>query len=261
MQLAFRREGEGEPVLFLPPLGGTHAAFNHLRRRLPPCQAILFDPRGSGASDRPASGYSVQQAAADGWALLDGLGIGQAVLVGVSFGGAVAQAMAGTHPDRMDGLLLISTWLAPDAHRSELVRVWAELYERLPVGLFYREVHLWTFAPALYERSEATIRRLQQGLALERGHPDRAVFRQMAEAALAFDGRGLLAGLRVPARVLVGGEDRVTPPKEAGRLAAQVPGAELRVVPGRGHGLVWEDPDEPLQALAEVLNAVEVSGR
>ncbi|HEY8530897.1 MAG TPA: hypothetical protein VIL08_01500, partial [Limnochorda sp.] len=50
VRLAFRQEGEGEPVLWVPPLGGTHAALNHLRRSLPPCRTILYDPRGLGRS-------------------------------------------------------------------------------------------------------------------------------------------------------------------------------------------------------------------
>ena len=98
LRLAFRQEGEGEPVLWVPPLGGTHAAFNHLRRAMPPCRAILYDPRGLGASDRPPDGYTVEDAAADAWRLLDGLGVARAVLVGVSWGGTVVQAMATKRP-------------------------------------------------------------------------------------------------------------------------------------------------------------------
>lgn len=260
VRFAFRQEGEGEPVLWIPPLGATHAAFNHLRRAMPPCRAILYDPRGLGQSDQPPDGYTVEEAARDAWGLLDGLGVAQAVLAGVSWGGTVVQAMARQHPERVRGLLLISTWLAPDPHRDELIRVWGELYGRVPLELFYREVHLWTFAPAFYRASATAIRRFQQGLAMGQGQPEPETFRAMTQSALLFDGRGSLQGLAVPVRVLVGGDDRVTPPEEGARLAAEIPGAQLRVVPGRGHGLLWEAPDEALVALRELLDWLEVRG-
>lgn len=258
VRLACRQEGAGQPILFLPPLGTSHAAFNHLLRRLPPGRAIFFDPKGVGKSDRPEAGYSVEASAEEAWALLDRLGVDGAVLFGVSYGGAVAQAMARRSPGRIRGLILVSTWSAPDRHRAELVRVWQDLYGQVPMDLFYREVHLWTFSPAFYRRSEAEIRRLQDALAREQGHPTPAVFRQMAEAALTFDGRGFLKDVRAPVQILVGGEDRITPPEEGARLAAQVPGARLSVVPGRGHGLLWEEPQVALDALEETLKAVEV---
>lgn len=260
LRLAFRQEGEGEPVLWVPPLGGTHAAFNHLRRAMPPCRAILYDPRGLGASDRPPDGYTVEDAAADAWRLLDGLGVARAVLVGVSWGGTVVQAMAHQAPQRVRGLLLISTWLAPDPHRNELLRLWGELYGRVSLELFYREVHLWTFPPGFYRSAPGAIGRFQQGLARSRGHPHPEVFRALVRSALAFDGRGCLDDLAVPAWVLVGSEDRVTPPDEGARLAGAIPGARLRVVPGRGHGLLWEAPEEPVRALGDLLERLEVSG-
>lgn len=260
VRLAFRQEGEGEPVLWVPPLGGTHAAFNHLRRSLPPGKALFYDPRGLGRSDRPAGGYTVDQAARDAWALLDGLGVEKAVLVGVSWGGTVAQTMTRQRPGRVRGLLLISTWLGPDPHRDELIRVWGELFGRVPLELFYREVHLWTFAPDFYRTSAPAVRRFQQGLAMGRDHPDPETFRAMTRGALAFDGRGAWPALAGPVLVLVGGEDLVTPPEEGTRLAAAIPGAELRVVPGRGHGLLWEAPDVVVSALGELLDRLEVSG-
>lgn len=155
---------------------------------------------------------------------------------------------------------MISTWLAPEPHRDELIQVWGELYGRVPLELFYREVHLWTFAPAFYRAAAPAVRRFQQGLAMGQGHPDPETFRAMTRGALAFDGRGRWPGLTVPARVLVGGDDRVTPPEEGARLAAAIPGAQLRVVPGRGHGLLWEAPNEVVAVLGELLDRLEVSG-
>src|SRR5438552_5849704 len=74
-------------------------------------EVILYDLRGHGLSERPASGYSVASLVADLAALLDALAITRPVaLVGNSFGGLVALAFAAAHPERVERLVLI------DAH-------------------------------------------------------------------------------------------------------------------------------------------------
>src|SRR5690606_41318906 len=105
---------------------------------MPPCRAILYDPRGLGASDRPPDGYTVEDAAADAWRLLDGLGVARAVLAGVSWGCPAVQAVAHQAPQRVGGLLFISTWLAPDPHRTERLRLRGQSYGRVALQPLHR---------------------------------------------------------------------------------------------------------------------------
>lgn len=71
-------------------------------------RVILYDLRGHGRSQRPETGYTAEDGAADLCALLDGIGIRRPVyLVGNSYGGLVAARMAVTAPDRVAGLVLI----------------------------------------------------------------------------------------------------------------------------------------------------------
>ena len=48
---------------------------------------------------------------------------------------------------------------------------------------------------------------------------------------------------------MTGAEDVIAPAQNAKLMAAAVPGAELEVVPGAGHGLMYQDP----QKLADVV--------
>jgi pimeloyl-ACP methyl ester carboxylesterase len=57
----------------------------------------------------------------------------------------------------------------------------------------------------------------------------------------------------VPAAVLVGDRDRLTPPPCAESIAEALPGTELTVCPGGGHMLMLERPDEVTAALAAVV--------
>lgn len=76
-------------------------------------EVFLYDLRGHGRSDRPPTGYTVDDAVADLDALLDALGVDRPVhLVGNSYGGVVGLGMAIAHPERVAGLALIEAHFA-----------------------------------------------------------------------------------------------------------------------------------------------------
>jgi pimeloyl-ACP methyl ester carboxylesterase len=60
----------------------------------------------------------------------------------------------------------------------------------------------------------------------------------------------------VPAAVLVGDRDRLTPPRCAESIAAALPGTELTICPGAGHMLMLERPDEVSAALIAIVERV-----
>lgn len=103
--------GSGIPVVFVHSFGGSSqhwaAQLAHVRDER---RAVAFDLRAHGASAAPTSGdYSVDAFASDISAVVDSLDLQRFVLVGHSLGGAAALAYAGTHPDRVAGLLLVGT--------------------------------------------------------------------------------------------------------------------------------------------------------
>jgi pimeloyl-ACP methyl ester carboxylesterase len=67
------------------------------------------------------------------------------------------------------------------------------------------------------------------------------------------DSTPLLASIRVPALVLVGSQDAVTPPAEAEAMAAAIPGGRLEVIEGAGHLSNLERVDAFNGALEEFL--------
>ncbi|AGZ46204.1 alpha/beta fold hydrolase [Actinoplanes friuliensis] len=82
-------------------------------------RVLLYDLRGHGRSERPATGYGLDTFVADLDALLDHWDVtGPVQLFGNSFGGTVAFAYAAYHPDRVAGLVAIesapptATWFA-----------------------------------------------------------------------------------------------------------------------------------------------------
>lgn len=100
----------GAPILvLLPGLTANANCFDGLieaglSRRL---RVLALDLRGRGLSDKPASGYSMADHAADVIAMLDALEIERAVIGGHSFGGLLTFYLAANFPDRFSKLVVI----------------------------------------------------------------------------------------------------------------------------------------------------------
>ena len=63
----------------------------------------------------------------------------------------------------------------------------------------------------------------------------------------------VLSSINVPATVLVGELDTVTPPSDSEAMAADLPQAELVTIPGAGHLTPIEQPQAVNDALARLL--------
>jgi proline iminopeptidase len=110
--LSWRELGSGPPLLCHP--GGPGASsryFGELPELAASRTLVLLDPRGTGASDRPAdrNAYDLEDYAADVEAVREALGIDRLDLLGHSHGGFVAIAWAGLHPERVRRLVLAGT--------------------------------------------------------------------------------------------------------------------------------------------------------
>lgn len=166
-----------------------------------------------------------------------------AVLVGHSLGGAVAQQHALTRSDDVAALVLVGT-----GARLRVSETFLRGFAEDPVETA-EEFARWHFAPGADPRLVA---KLTGNL---RSAPPQ-VTRADLLACDAFDVMGRLREIRAPTLVLVGAEDRLTPPKYAEHLHAQIPGSTLQVIDGAGHMVFWERRrkfNEALRAFAAAL--------
>jgi pimeloyl-ACP methyl ester carboxylesterase len=103
--------GQGDDVVLIHGLGASQGFWGP-RILLPLARlyrVTLFDLRGHGYSDMPATGYSLTDFATDVYHLLDRLHIKKADLIGHSFGGAVALQATVLFPERVRSLVLADT--------------------------------------------------------------------------------------------------------------------------------------------------------
>ena len=107
------------------PLAPLEDADPHLARH---CRVLTFDGRGNGRSDRPESGYSEHEFAADALAVMDATETEQAALVSLSLGAQRALLLAAEQPERVDAAVFIcpSVPLAERPEARAIAERWGE---------------------------------------------------------------------------------------------------------------------------------------
>lgn len=204
------------------------------------------------APDLPGHGRSAGQplesiAEMADWtaALIAASGAGKARLVGHSMGSLIALETAARHPDKVTGLTLIATSakmaVGPDLLKAaenndhdavDMVSIW---------GLGFAAGLGGSLAPGLWMHGGA--QRI-----LEQSRPG-VLFIDLS-ACNAYEGAlDAAARIKVPATVIVGERDMMTPAKAGKALAAALPGCRTVVLAGAGHMMMAERPDEVLAAM------------
>jgi pimeloyl-ACP methyl ester carboxylesterase len=126
IQLHYLDYAGGEPdLILLPGLTANAHAFDGLIQAglSPRFRLLALDLRGRGLSDKPATGYSMPEHAADVISFLDRLGIDQAVMCGHSFGGLLTLYLASHYPERVKKLVIIdSSGLLVNPQTRELIK-------------------------------------------------------------------------------------------------------------------------------------------
>ncbi len=213
---------------------------------------LALDLRGFGASERGEGSLTVEAYADDVAALLDTLKVPRAVVVGLSMGGYVALAFADRHRERMSGLVLMDTKASADDEtgrkgRDDTIATIATDGTSKPVATMMDKLFAGDTPAEVRERVLAMMQRatpaaMTAALGAMRDRPDR---------------RALLPQLNgIPTLVLVGKEDRLTPPAVNQEMAEAVPGADFVLVEGAGHLPPMERPQTVNEALQPFLDRV-----
>jgi pimeloyl-ACP methyl ester carboxylesterase len=231
-------------------------------------RVIAMDQRGHGRSRAGSEGYSLRLLGDDTATVLEALDLHDAILVGHSMGGMGLMQLCGDHADVIDervaGVVFLSTSaglalpaplakaaaaLVDQMHRSGERKGWdVRMYRFPPNDLSY------LLARRAFGRSPSSThiewtRELLAETAVEASY-------RSGLALASHDGREALEGLKVPALVVVGSRDRVTPPMLARRIVDAVPDGRLEIIPDAGHQLMLERPAELAALLTEFADSL-----
>ena len=250
--------GGGEPIVLLH---GFPSA-SHLWSRVVPAlpdghRIVVLDLLGYGRSDRPKGRpLGVKAHAERVIELLDALGINFACVVGHEMGAGIAQAMAVRWPARVAHLAMISPVAYDDwpARELRLARAMLPLTRHLPptflLSLLRREL-LRGYAEG--EVGLRSVERYLKPFATAEGRD------ALVEHVLALDATETsqlaprLKDLVMPTTVVAGAHDPFLPAAVAERLAGDIPGATLEVVPDARHFLPEDVPLAVAAAITRLL--------
>ena len=264
VRLAYRDRGDGPPVVFLH---GTPSYSYEWRDVVPHVEAagyrtLTYDLLGYGASERPLDrDTSVTAQAALLVELLDELDLARVNLVAHDIGGAIGQRLAIDWPERVHRLLLIDTvsydsW--PSATWRQIIRDNLDDHAAMSAAEFERMLTRqlqMTVSDANRMRGEV----LEAYLDPHRSPLGRASFfdHQVRhyDSAHTESLTARLGDLDLPVRILWGGRDQWQPVSYAERLTADIPGAELVVLPEAGHFVMEDDAAAVTREVLDFLAA------
>ena len=256
-RLAVHTAGSGLPLLLLHGFPLDHGMWARQEPLADALRLIVPDQRGFGGSTGPGP-VSIEQLADDAVALLDALHvIGPAVVCGLSMGGYVAQHVAARHPDRVAALILVDTRLEADTPEVRAGRV--DLAAK--VGRLGQELVADAMIPRLLAGSpeaQAAARRSEieselRGMIVSQ--PVATIQAALATLGARPDMTDAMRRLRVPALLVVGAEDELTPPACMEQAEQVIPDARLLIVPRAGHMTPLEAPGVFNSAVLEFLGS------
>jgi pimeloyl-ACP methyl ester carboxylesterase len=250
--------GSGPPLVLIHGLGGTFRYWLESARHLAEHYRVLIpDVPGFGGSDPAARPFSMPAAGARLLAASEQLGVTRPVLVGHSLGGPIAALAAAQAPDRVGGVVLVSTTgLSPQRawRRHVLLPImrcalrnpnpWENL---LGAHAWARGIVFTEMLARPRELDPFTTRMLVGGASLARQLAD------SLEASLACDLRETLRELPAPLGVVWGEHDETVSIADAELAQRLRPDARARIVPAAGHLPMIEFPAAFAVALRDVL--------
>jgi 3-oxoadipate enol-lactonase len=215
---------------------------------------LRYDLRGHGGSKTTSGDYTIELLVDDLRRLLDERGVEKTALVGLGLGGAIAQAFAIAHPDRLWALM-------PACCRARMVPDFAALWHQLRDTV--RQNGLESIVEPTVQRwfSED----------FKRAHPEvleniRRMIRRTTQegylgvtaAFLGLDVEDGLGRIRVPTLYVSGAQDKLGgPPPLMDGLSRKVKGAKHVSVPGAAHIANIQNPEGFNAVLANFLRGTK----
>lgn len=215
------------------------------------CRVISYDVRGHGQSDAGEGNYTMEFFVDDLLGVLDHLKIRRVIVCGLSMGGYIALRAVERHSERFSGLILCDTKSSADSEEVKKKRAMtAEAVEKNGVSVFADE-----FAKAvLAEATLATKPRIVETVKnMIRGNSAPNIARTLLAIAGRTDTTLALPRMSLRALVLVGDQDKLTPPASAEIMASALPNAEMHLIPAAGHLANLENPADFNEKLLNFL--------
>ena len=226
--------GSGPDLLLVAGLGGRHefwaSQVDALARHF---RVILHDHRGVGRSTPDKVVVGAEHMADDLIKLMDALDIERAHLVGHSTGGAIGQHIALKAPERLDKLVLSSSWAGPDAYFTQLFAARREVLINCGANA-YLTMGTYLATPSWYLQSRITSSRAFLNDRIK-AFPGLEVELSRLAAVVAHDLRSQVGNIQHTTLAIGAKDDQITPFSFTEELSERIPHASLAMLEYGGH--------------------------
>lgn len=269
VRMHYLEAGSGrDAVVLLHGWPHTSHAWRHVIPKLESSHHVLApDMRGLGDSSRPATGYDIKSVASDIIELVDALGIERFSIVGHDWGGPVAFAVCLLAPLRVKRFAVIDVVLPGDgraAGGNQGGLRWHHAFHRAPnlpealtagregvyLDWFYQEYSERAGAVGAEDLAEY-VRSYSQPGAMRAGFE----YYRSVELSNAFASQMIAKSgkLKIPTLTVGGGAGRGRGPEVAESVSLVVENVTSHIIPGCGHLVPEEAPDELSNLLVPFL--------
>jgi pimeloyl-ACP methyl ester carboxylesterase len=250
------------PILLLHGLLATAETLGELIRCLPPGRRIVaLDLLSAVPGGVEALDLRSEALANLVLRFTDSVGLDRAVVLGHSYGGTLALRLAATRPDQVQALVLLCPAHPFEGYRSHVVAFYLTRWGRflaLSIPLAPRWMILRAFNQAAGAGRAITLTHLKPYLPVLR---NRDSLRRVLEMLHTWEDDMeelrqtlLRSPILQPALLIWGDEDTVVPPASAAALQQRLVNSECVSLPGKGHLLAEEAPEECGRAVTAWLN-------
>jgi 3-oxoadipate enol-lactonase len=205
-------------------------------------RVVAYDVRGHGKSEPGNDDFSIELFVKDLIFAMDTLQIDKAILCGLSMGGYIALNAIENYPERFNALVLCDTNCKADTPEGKEKRL--KTIESIKLNGVEK------FADGLIENLLApqTLAAKNEIVTAIREMIVKTSRDSLFKTLIAFTRRSetcsKLQEIKVPVLIIVGKEDKVTPPEAARFMHDKIRGATLSIIEHAGHLSNLENPDQ-----------------
>jgi aminoacrylate hydrolase len=226
----------GRTVLLSSGLGGSAGFWAPQREALLAAglRVVAYDHRGTGRSPGTLpTPYGIDRMAQDVLEVMDASDTASCHFVGHALGGLVGLQLALDAPQRIDSLTLVNAWSQPNPHSARCFEARLALLDACGTRAYVEAQPIFLY-PAAWAAANAE--RVQAEVEHACAHfPGAAIMHARIGALRAFDIHQYLHRITVPTLVSAAQDDTLVPWTCSQALAAELPHADLDLVPHGGH--------------------------
>ena len=205
-------------------------------------RVIAYDIRGYGDSDAGLEDFSMGLFANDLIAFMDKLEISKAMLCGLSMGGYIALNATINYPERFEALILCDTQCIADSSKAKNNRMLTieNIKENGLEDYTYESIKN-LFAEGSLQTKDSEIAAVRKMIL---NTPKQIIYNTLNALANRNETCSKLPELQMPVLILVGEEDKITPPEIAETMHKKINSSQLSIIEHAGHLSNMENPFE-----------------